>query len=209
EHIPDLIVSDVMMPEKDGYELCATLKADERTSHIPIILLTAKADQRSKLEGLTQGADAYLAKPFQREELLVRMDNLIALRRQFQERFGQTGQLRLMGKARLQSPEEVFLQKVLQIIEANLADEDFGMPQLCREVHMSRSHLFRKLKALTGKSATHLIRSVRLEKGKELLETTDLTVAEIAYRVGFNNPSYFSKMFKEEFGEWPTDLRKP
>lgn len=206
EIIPDLIVSDVMMPEKDGFEVCAALKTDERTNHIPIILLTAKSDQSSKVEGLIQGADAYLAKPFNREELLIRIEKMIALRKQLQERFQKTGILRQILKTPIQTKEEAFLQKVLQVIEQNLKDENFGMPQLCKEMQMSRSHLFRKLKALTGKSATHLIRSMRLEKAKELLQTTHFNVSEVCFEVGFNNPNYFSRIFKEEFGVSPNSV---
>ncbi len=208
ELIPDLIVSDVMMPEKDGYELCETLKADNRTNHIPIILLTAKADQAAKLEGLSQGADAYLAKPFHQQELLIRIEKLIAVRQQMQQRFQQEGALFQTLRAPKKSAEELFLQKVLAVIERNLADENFGMPQLCKSLHMSRSHLFRKLKAITGKSATHLIRSMRIEKAKELLLTTQLNVTEVCFEVGFNNPRYFSRVFQEELGILPSELRK-
>ncbi len=208
ELIPDLIVSDVMMPEKDGYELCAALKTNERTSHIPIILLTAKSGQASKIEGLTVGADAYLAKPFNQEELLVRIDKLIELRRQMQKRFQRSGALFQTLKSPVKTKEEAFLQKVLEIIERNMKDENFGMPQLCKELHISRSHLFRKLKAVTGKSATHLIRSMRLEKAKELLVSSHMNVTEVCFEVGFNNPGYFSMAFQEEFGVSPSAFRK-
>ncbi|MCF8244175.1 MAG: response regulator [Saprospiraceae bacterium] len=208
ELTPDLVVSDVMMPEKDGFEVCETLKTDERTSHIPVILLTAKADMAARLEGLTHGADAYLAKPFNKEELLIRMEKLIALRQRLQERFQKAGSLRHLLKVSVPTRDEAFLQKVVQVIENNLKDKDFGMPQLCKELHLSRSHLFRKLKALTGKSATHLIRAIRIEKGKELLETTHLNVSEVGYEVGFNNPNYFTRMFQETFGRPPSSFRK-
>ncbi len=207
ELTPDVIVSDVMMPGKDGFELCQELKTDERTSHIPIVLLTAKADQKSKIEGLTFGADAYLAKPFHREELLVRLEKLIELRRRMQERFLTVGSLRQVLETPSQSVDDLFLQKTIRIIEAEMSDENFGMPQLCKALHMDRTNLFRKLKALTGKSATHLIRSVRLEKAKILLQTTDLSVSEVCYEVGFNNPNYFSTVFKEEFGVPPSEFR--
>lgn len=208
EFIPDLIVSDVMMPEKDGYEVCATLKADERTSHIPIVLLTAKSDQASKVEGLGVGADAYLAKPFDHEELLVRIDRLIELRRQLQKRFQQSGALFQTLNSPTSTREEAFLQKVLEVIEKNMNNEHFGMPQLCKELHISRSHLFRKLKAITGKSATHLIRSMRLEKAKELLKNSHMNVTEVCFAVGFTNPGYFSMIFSEEFGMSPNTFQK-
>jgi signal transduction histidine kinase/ligand-binding sensor domain-containing protein/CheY-like chemotaxis protein len=205
--IPDLIVSDVMMPKKDGYELCATLKTDDRTNHIPIILLTAKTDQVSKLEGLVQGADAYLAKPFHQQELLVRIEKLIDLRQKMQQRFQKKGTLFQSLKNPKKNKQEIFLQKVLEIIEKNLKDENFGMPQLCKELYMGRTNLFRKLKAITGKSATHLIRSLRLEKAKSLLENTHMNINEVCMEVGFNNPGYFSRVFKDEFGMTPTEVR--
>ncbi|MBK6932463.1 MAG: response regulator [Saprospirales bacterium] len=208
ELVPDVIVSDVMMPGKDGFELCRQLKTDERSSHIPIILLTARADQPSKIEGLSQGADAYLAKPFHREELLVRMEKLIELRRRLQERFQQPGQLRQAIRGGAQSAEDVFLQKVLRIVEAKLGDEDFGMPQLCKALNMSRSNLFRKLKALTGQSVTGFIRTLRLEKARELLETTDMNVTEVSYAVGFSSPGYFSRAFQAAFGVAPGKVGK-
>ncbi len=208
ELTPDVIVSDVMMPGKDGFELCRELKTDERTSHIPIVLLTAKADQKSKIEGLTHGADAYLAKPFHQEELLVRLEKLIELRRRMQERFSRFDKISSFVKSEPANLEDAFLQKVIRVIESQMADENFGMPQLCKALHMDRTNLFRKLKALTGKSATHLIRSVRLGKAKLLLETTDRSVSEVCYEVGFNNPNYFSTVFKEEFGMPPSAMRK-
>ncbi len=207
DEIPDLIVSDVMMPEKDGFEVCETLKKDERTSHIPIILLTAKTDQRSKLEGLTQGADAYLAKPFHTEELLVRIENLIELRRKMQARFQQAEALSELAINTHPTPEEQFLQKMIAIVEAHLSDENFGLPQFCKKAGMSRSQLFRKLKALTGESTTYFVRSIRLAKAKELLQTTDLTVSEVAFEVGFGNVSFFSRVFREAFGVSPKESR--
>lgn len=208
ELIPDVIVSDVMMPGKDGFELCRTLKTDERTSHIPIILLTAKADHPSRLEGLSHGADAYLAKPFLREELLIRLEKLIELRRRLQARFQQTGNLRQTLQGQAQSTDDLFLQKVLGIVEDQMVNEEFGMPQLCKALNMSRTNLFRKLKALTGQSATDFIRHLRLEKAKVLLETTDMSVTEASYAVGFGSPNYFSRAFQEMFGITPKSVRK-
>jgi signal transduction histidine kinase/DNA-binding response OmpR family regulator/ligand-binding sensor domain-containing protein len=207
ELTPDLIVSDVMMPDTDGFELCQTLKTDERTSHIPIILLTAKADQASKVEGLTYGADAYLTKPFHKEELLVRVEKLIEQRRKLQEKYQQAGSLRPLLQAPAAGIDDTFLQKVVRHIETHLSDEEYGMPQLCKAMNMSRSNLFRKLKALTGKSATDLIRTMRLEKAKELLETTEMSVSEVCYAVGFNNTSYFSTAFREAYGVAPSEMR--
>ncbi|MEZ4963432.1 MAG: AraC family transcriptional regulator [Saprospiraceae bacterium] len=136
------------------------------------------------------------------------MEKLIELRHQLQLRYKQPGSLPAVMQAKAFNPEELFLQKVIRIVEANLADEDFGMHELCRAVNMSRSHLFRKLKAITGKSTTVFIRTLRLKKAKELLMTTDLNVSEVAYNVGFNNPKYFSRVFVEEFGVAPSEVRK-
>ncbi|HRI59854.1 MAG TPA: ATP-binding protein [Saprospiraceae bacterium] len=204
--VPDIVISDVMMPEMDGFELCRILKTDERTSHIPIILLTAKADHASKIEGLTQGADVYLPKPFDPEELSVRLEKLHELRQRLQERLSGSG--KFVDKFEPSDLEERFLQKAVRIVESKMSDEDFDMPQLCKALNMSRSNLFRKLKALTGKSATDFIRSLRLEKARELLETTDLNVTEVCFKVGFGSPNYFSRAFQEAFGVSPSEVRK-
>jgi signal transduction histidine kinase/DNA-binding response OmpR family regulator/streptogramin lyase len=207
EIIPDLVVSDVMMPEKDGFEVCETLKTDERTCHIPVILLTAKSDHASKIEGLSHGADAYLAKPFSREELLVRIEKLIELRRQLQSRFKKLDKLVQEKQAQPIDPDEIFLKKLIGIVEEQLADEHFGVPELCKKARLSNSQLFRKLKALTGKPATRFIRSIRLEKAKWMLETTEMNVGEVGFATGFQDPAYFSRIFHKEFGMTPSDVR--
>jgi len=203
ETVPDIVISDMMMPEKDGFELCQTLKQDIRTSHIPIILLTAKADIDSKLEGLSHGADAYLAKPFHPKELDIRLQKLIELRRQLQNRHGQ----QLSGNAKSDSLEDEFLARLHTTLHEHLSDENFGIQQLCREIGMSRTQLHRKIKALTNKSTSLYIRSIRLAKAKELLRTTDMNVSEVAYEVGFSNPVYFTQVFSEEFGVPPSGMR--
>jgi signal transduction histidine kinase/DNA-binding response OmpR family regulator/streptogramin lyase len=221
ENVPDLIVSDVMMPIKDGFEVVETLKNDERTSHIPIVLLTAKADVESRIKGLRRGADAYLSKPFHQEELLATLENLLEQRRKLQEKF--LSQQLAVGSqlpttdtplptAELPTAdltlEDAFLQKFRAIVEANLSDPDFEMPQLERALGMSRSQIFRKVKALTGKSPSLFIRSIRLHHSRHLLQTTTLTVSEIAYEVGYSAPNNFSDAFMEEFGERPTAVRR-
>jgi signal transduction histidine kinase/ligand-binding sensor domain-containing protein/DNA-binding response OmpR family regulator len=207
-YTPDIVISDVMMPQMDGFELCRRLKTDERTSHIPLILLTAKADQPSKIEGLEHGADAYLVKPFHPEELFVRIKKLIELRRKLQEHFRTTGRHLPGLKDNAPSLDEVFFEKVLRIVEENLGDETFDMPQLCKALHMSRSNLFRKIKALTGQSVTVFIRNLRLEKARDLLLGTDLNVTEVCFRVGFGSPNYFSRIFQETYGVSPSEIRK-
>ena len=152
EIIPDLIISDVMMPKKDGYEVCRTLKLDEKTSHIPIILLTAKAASENKIEGLEIGADDYLIKPFEPKELLARVKNLIDLRRKLRERFSASVPLK-PGEIAVSSIDDVFLKKVAAVVERRMGDENFSVEELGQEVGMSRSQLHRKLTALTNQSA--------------------------------------------------------
>lgn len=207
ETVPDLILSDVMMPFKDGFEVLEALKNDERTSHIPIIILTAKADVESRLTGLRRGADAYLSKPFHQEELLATLENLLETRRRLQLKYQQNVFLAEVPKLPEADPEDSFLQKVRAVVEKNLSDADFEMPQLERALAMSRSQIFRKIKALTGKSPSLFIRSIRLHHGKQMLLNTTLTVSEIAYEVGFTSLNYFSDAFFEEFGERPMKLR--
>ncbi len=216
ETVPDLIISDVMMPEKDGFEVCDFLKNDERTSHVPIVLLTAKADIESRIAGLKRGADAYLAKPFHQEELLVTLANLLELRRKLQARYAdlklvigdRTPQSPITShQSPVTDPEDAFIQKIRSVVEKNLSDSDFEMPQLERALAMSRSQIFRKVKALTGKSPTLFVRSIRLSKARHFLETTRLTVSEIAYDTGFSSPQFFSDAFLEEFGIRPSATR--
>lgn len=205
--VPDLIITDVMMPEKDGYELCALLKEDIRTSHIPIVLLTAKADQNDKLEGLKAGADAYLAKPFDKAELEIRLLKLLQLRRDLQTHYARV-LLEEDGEAGSSSKENRFLKKLRTVILDHLDDEGFGIAQLCREIQLSRGQLHNKLKALTGQSTSIFIRSVRLESAKTLLRETHLNISEIAYRVGFRTPLYFTQTFTETEGMSPSVYRK-
>ncbi len=216
--IPDLIISDVMMPQKDGFEVCQFLKNDERTSHIPIIILTAKADLDSKLEGLEQGADAYLAKPFHKEELLVRIKNLLHLRKKLQQHYLSlatgTEEAPLSNIATPAAPapaplvEDYFVKKVRRAVEAHLDDYEFNVESLCREIGMSHSQLHRKLTAVTGLSANKFIRHIRLNKAKELLQDADTSISAVAYDTGFNDPSYFGRVFKQEFGVTPVEWRE-
>ena len=203
ENIPDLIISDVMMPEKNGYEVCDTLKNDERTSHIPIILLTAKADASSKIAGLRRGADAYLSKPFDREELLVRLAKLVERQRRMVAYFSTRSPIPEVKKEDVQVEDE-FIQKVQHLIERHYKDEDFGLPQLCQKIRMSRSQLYRKWKALTGASPSDFIRSYRLNKARDLLETSGLNVSEVAWEVGYKDVAHFSRSYQEAFGFPPS-----
>jgi signal transduction histidine kinase/DNA-binding response OmpR family regulator len=208
ETVPDLIISDVMMPRKDGYEVCRTLKLDQKTSHIPIILLTARAASESTIEGLETGADDYLIKPFEPKELLARVKNLIDLRRKLRERFRASVPLK-PGEVAVTSMDDAFLQKVKSVVETHIGDEGFGVENLGNEVSMSRSQVHRKLTALTGMSASDFIRYLRLHRAMDLLKQNAATVAEIAYSVGFNSPAHFTKCFRDQFGMTPTEARRP
>jgi signal transduction histidine kinase/DNA-binding response OmpR family regulator/ligand-binding sensor domain-containing protein len=203
--IPDLVITDVMMPGKDGFEVCNTLKTDERTDHIPVVMLTAKVTDTDRISGYERGADAYLTKPFNKKELLVRLEQLLKLRKQLQTKFGKLEFK--AGQGKQAGPEELFILKAAQIVEANLEKSMFNAADLANEIHLSESQLYRKLKAISGKSTAIFIRTVRLKKAKELLETTNLSVSEIGYQVGFNDPAWFSRVFKEEFGVSPTETR--
>lgn len=211
EMAPDLIISDVMMPGKNGFEVCDALKNDERSSHIPLVLLTAKADIDSRLAGLRRGADAYLAKPFHPEELLLTLNNLLELRRQMQARYldWATHEMPAGENApRNADPENEFLKKLRAVVEENLSDATLDVEAICRKIGMSRTNLHNKLRALTGLSTTLYVRKLRLRRAKELLLTTDGAVSEIAYEVGFNDPKFFSRVYAEEYGVSPSEERK-
>ena len=204
ETIPDLIISDVMMPGKDGYELCRELKTDERTSHIPVILLTAKATSEHKIEGLETGADDYLIKPFEPKELVTRVRNLIETRRRLRERFSVPLK---PGEIAVTSMDDAFLKKAIAIVSERMGDERFGVDELGIALNMSRSQLHRKLTALTNQSTGGFIRYMRLHRAMDLLKGSAGNVAEIAYSVGFSDPSHFSRRFHEQFGVAPSDVR--
>ncbi|WP_291870238.1 hybrid sensor histidine kinase/response regulator transcription factor, partial [Maribacter sp.] len=207
ENIPDIIISDVMMPGKNGLEVCSSLKSDERTDHIPIILLTAKVTTKDRLTGLSHGADAYLAKPFNEEELFIRLNQLVLIRKKLVNKIQKNGLNKFLNK-RSENPETKFLKKAIEFINENLHNSTFGSGELANKLHLSESQIYRKLKAITGKSTAIFIRSVRLQKAKEFIETTDKTISEIAYETGFNDPSWFSRAFKEEFGFAPSEIHK-
>jgi len=206
ENTPDLVISDIMMPEMDGLEFCKLLKTNEKTSHIPIVMLTALAELDDKLKGLKLGADDYLAKPFNAHELQVRVSNLIEQRKGLQEHYRKTLATFAPSQVEAESMDAVFLQKVRAAVEANLDEETFSVVELGNQIGMSRSQLHRKLTALTGYSPNEVIRNMRLERAKQLLDKKAGTVSEIAYLCGFNSPAYFTKCFKEYFGTTPAEV---
>ncbi|MEI9807245.1 MAG: ATP-binding protein [Bacteroidota bacterium] len=216
EKIPDLIITDVMMPFVDGFELCRLLRNDEHTSHIPIIMLTAKADMESKIEGLQQGADVYLEKPFHREELLIRIKKLLELRQNLQQYYlkkagltAYTAPLEITAEVIVNENkiEDEFVRKVREAVEKNLAEPNFTVEQLCKLVFMSHSQLHRKLDALTGCSPNKFIRIIRLNKAKELLKKSADSIASVALECGYNDPGYFARVFKQEYGITPQEWR--
>lgn len=207
QEIPDIILTDVMMPGMDGIQLSKHLKEDIRTSHIPIILLTAKSGEDSKLEGLSAGTDDYITKPFNMEILTVKIHNLVEKGKQRQITFN--NQIKIEpSKITISSVDEKLINKALLYTEANIANPDFSVEELSRELGMSRVHLYKKLTSLTGKTPIEFIRVVRLRRAAQLLEESQLSVSEIAFEVGFNNPKYFRKYFKDEFGVLPSQYGK-
>ncbi len=217
--IPDLIISDVMMPFIDGFELIKKLRSDEHTSHIPFIMLTAKTDMKSKLQGIQSGADVYLEKPFNIDELQTRVEKLLEQRKNLQRFYlSKAGLLNntveienrknLKGEIKiLPQTEDKFISKTREIIEIHIADTAFSVEDLCKEVFMSHSKLHRKLDALIGCSPNKFIRIIRLKKAKELLQQTDEAISSIAFDCGFQDPGYFARVFKQEFGRTPQEWR--
>jgi signal transduction histidine kinase/CheY-like chemotaxis protein/AraC-like DNA-binding protein/ligand-binding sensor domain-containing protein len=207
--IPDLVVSDVMMPIMDGFELCEQLKTDSRTNHIPIVILTARADLESKLEGLGHGANAYLPKPFEKKELLLTIKNLFQLREKLQMRYQNQEVEEDSGLVTtIEEAEDPFVQQVRQLIEIRIDDLNLTVEALSKELLLSHSQLARKLNALTGYSPNRFIRHIRFKRAKMLLLDETLSVANVAYSCGFNDPDYFSRAFKKEFGKTPVEWRE-
>ncbi len=206
-HIPDLVVSDVMMPEMDGFALCESLKTNDFTSHIPVILLTARAEDIDKLSGLETGADAYLIKPFNSKELLLRIHNLIEVRNKLRKKF--SGKLLVKpSEITVTSQDSQFMQRLLETVEKHLDDDKFSVEALGHEFGMSTSQINRKLKAIINQSPNAFIRSVRMERAMELLKGDNATIAEVAYKTGFSEPAYFSRVFKSYFGYSPSEAEK-
>lgn len=203
--MPNLVITDLMMPDMDGLALTQNLKTDLRTSHIPVIMLTAKASQEEKIEGLQTGADVYLTKPFDARELQVQATGLIRQRRLLRERYAQAGLL--PSEVAVNAVDETFLAQIRQAIEENMDDETFGVVELSQKVALSRSQLHRKLKALTGHGPNEIVRHMRLERAKELLEKRAGNASEVAFQVGFNSLAYFSKCFSDYFGYSPSELK--
>jgi signal transduction histidine kinase/ligand-binding sensor domain-containing protein/DNA-binding response OmpR family regulator len=207
EFIPDLIISDVMMPGMDGFEFCERIKTADKTSHIPVILLTARARDKDRIHGLETGADDYLVKPFNASELQARVKNLVDNRRALRKKFSSRAVIK-PGEISVTSRDKLFMEKVLAAVEANISNEHFNVEDLCQIVGMSHSQFHRKLKALIDQPATQFIRSVKMHRAMELLKQDAGNIAEIAYMVGFSDPGYFSKTFRAFFGKLPSEVRE-
>lgn len=207
ELIPDLVLSDIMMPKMNGYELCKELKTNIKTNHIPVILLTAKASFENKMEGLELGADDYLIKPFNTDELKTRVRNLIKIRQQMREKF-RSEMLIKPSEVIVPSNQKVFIEKLTGIIERHIENENFSIEILCKEIGMSRAQLHRKIKAVTNQSATEFIRTFRLQRAADLIKQDAGNMAEIAYKVGFNSQAYFTKSFQDVYGCSPGEFKK-
>ena len=201
--LPDLVVSDVSMPVMDGLELCRRIRGNQHTAHLPVILLTARTTEADQLEALEKGATDFITKPFSFEVLLSRIRNLIAqqatLKKSFREKIEANP-----STIAISSADEQFIQQALQVVEKHLSDPDFSVEDLSRALYMSRVSVYKKILSLTGKTPIEFIRSIRLKRAAQLLEKSQLTVAEVAYEVGFNNPKYFSRYFKTEYNVLPS-----
>ena len=200
--VPDIVLSDIMMPVMDGLEFCQQLKTDKAISHIPVILLTARSLDEQRVEGYEHGADAYISKPFSLRLLLSRIDNLIESRKKLNQTWSKGVEDDEIGNLSNEI-DKSFLKQLRKIIQENLANSDLSVEQIGDEIGLSRVQLYRKVKALTGYSPVEILRKARLTRARHLLQTTERTVSEVAYAVGFSTPSYFSKCYKDEFGENP------
>ncbi len=207
KEVPDLVICDVMMPVMDGLELTEQLKTNTATSHIPVIMLTAKNLEEHRAEGYEHGADSYITKPFHSKVLLARIENLLRQRQLLKNLYqGAQEAEKEISEAHLEDRDKQFLKQLQAIIQKNLSDSEFGVEDMGQQIGLSRVQLYRKVKAMTGSSVVDLLRKARLAKARRLLETRSMSVSEVAYEVGFSAPSYFTKCFKEEYGMLPGDV---
>jgi len=201
---PDIVISDIIMPVMDGIEMCQKIKSDIRTSHIPVIMLTARTAIESRIESLETGADAYLEKPFSMELLEIQINNLLDSRKLLRDKFSKELVIK-PADITITSVDETFIRKAIDIVDKHMSDSGFGSDEFCREIGMSRSQLHRKLKAITSQPASEFIRTIRLKRAASLLKDSHLSVEEISFRTGFNSSAYFTKCFKSLFGKTPSE----
>jgi YesN/AraC family two-component response regulator len=200
---PDIIVSDISMPEMTGIELCKKLKKDVRTSHIPVVLLTALSGDEEQIKGLEIGANDYMTKPFNFEILLSKIKNILTLRDTYKRTYKKQMDVQLQ-ETPLQNEDEKLLRKIVDYIEMNISNDSLSVEELSRQMNMSRVSLYKKVLMLTDKTPVEFIRSIRLEKAVYLLESSQMTISQIGYEVGFNSPKYFTKAFKDEYNTTPS-----
>lgn len=205
KYVPDVIISDVMMPGIDGIECCQRLKGELQTCHIPVILLTACSLDEQRIQGYAGGADSYISKPFSSQLLLTRIRNLIESRRRMKQFFGDR---QTLAKEDICDMDKDFVERFKSLIEAKMGDSELNVEDLGKEMGLSRVQLYRKIKSLTNFAPNELLRMARLKKAASLLASSDMTIAEVGYEVGFTSPSYFTKCYKEQFGESPTEFLK-
>ncbi|SFD10488.1 hybrid sensor histidine kinase/response regulator transcription factor [Algibacter pectinivorans] len=205
ESIPDMILTDVIMPEMDGFEFCKQIKTDIKTSHIPLLMLTAKTRIDDRMEGIGFGADAYMVKPFDMRLLKLRLEQLITSRKLIFDKY--FSDISGKEKAETTSIDKEFIQKVLSYISENMSDSDLSVEVLASQLNLSRSQLYRKIKSLTGQTVNEFLRKLRIQKAKQILETGNSNISEVCYKVGFSSPSYFTKCFKAHFGILPTEVK--
>lgn len=204
ETVPDIVIADVMMPVMNGKELCRKLKKDERTSHIPVIILSALSSNKNQLDGIDAGADDYLTKPFDADLLKAKADNLLLIRKKLRERY--CGKLSLApSEVVLPSPDEKFIKKFTAFIEKNIADTDLDVEVIAMNIGVSRTQLYRKIKALTGSSPKEIVRDFRLSRATQLLVQQKINISEVSIEVGFSDAAYFRKCFKSKYGMNPTE----
>jgi DNA-binding response OmpR family regulator len=202
--IPDIIISDIMMPDVDGYEFCKRIKKDERTSHIPVILLTALHSKENEIKGISYGADDYITKPFDISVLQAKVENMLSIRESLKSRY--SGTIILEPKnVIISSPDERFLHKAIEVVEKNIGDSDLDIEKFALEVGVSRMQLYRKLHALTDMTVKEFIRNIRLKRAAQLLIQRKMNISEIAFAVGFKDLSHFRKCFRNEFGMSASD----
>jgi YesN/AraC family two-component response regulator len=202
----DLVISDVMMPEMDGFTLLRLIKTNLNLSHIPVIMLTSKADVGNRLEGLERGADAFLAKPFDMEELHLTIENLIQTRQRLKGKFtGAQQQTSKLEVPEVKGNDEQLMERIMKALNRNLSDSDFNVEMLTQEVGISRAQLHRKMKEMTGLSTSEFIRNIRLEQAARLLKEQKINVTQVAYTVGFSNLAHFSTIFRKHFGIAPSE----
>jgi len=206
KHYPDIVISDVMMPEMDGFELCRQVKNDIETSHIPFVLLTARSLEEDRIEGYDTGADEYLSKPFNINVLKARIKNLLEARKRAKERFASVGRILPSSEIATNTIDELFLDKTTKIVLDNISDPDFALEDIIKELGLGRSQFYRKISSITGQNPSNFIRTIRLKYASELLSTKKHSVKEITHMCGFNSSAYFTKTFKELFGITPTEF---